>query len=248
MVKELNILHMYPKILATYGDGGNIEALIYQAGKIGYRVNLHTLEIGEDIDKWGDMDIIFIGGGQDAAQLAVSNDIQRHGEAILKHYNANKIIFTICGGYQLLGEYFVTGKNKRIEGLNIVPIRTVAGNYRAIGHSAIRLNSKIFTDIGEDNIVVGFENHSGMTMTGELEPLGTIINNAKGNNGKDNNEGVASKNLFGTYLHGPILALNPHLRDIMLQKAILNKTGVIIDNFPKNKFEIFAFKETLSMI
>ncbi len=248
MAKEINILHMYPKILATYGDGGNIEALVYQANKIGYKANLYSLEIGENIDNWGDIDIIFIGGGQDAAQLAVSNDIKRHREKILAHYNANKIIFTICGGYQLLGEYFVTGKNERIEGLSIIPIRTVAGNYRAIGHSAIRLNNRIFPDIGEDNIVVGFENHSGMTMTGELEPLGAIINSAKGNNGKDGYEGVASKNLFGTYLHGPILALNPHFRDLILQKAILNKHSVVFDNFPKNKFETFAFKEALSMI
>lgn len=248
MAKEINILHMYPKILATYGDGGNIEALVYQGDKIGYRVNLYTLEIGENIDNWDDIDIIFIGGGQDAAQLAVSNDIKGHREKILAHYNTDRVIFTICGGYQLLGEYFVTGSGERIEGLSIIPIRTVAGNYRAIGHSAIRLNQKIFPAMSEDNIVVGFENHSGMTMTGELESLGAIINSAKGNNGKDGNEGVASKNLFGTYLHGPILALNPHLRDSILQKAISNKSGIIIDNFPQNKFETFAFKEAFSMI
>ncbi len=248
MAKEINILHMYPKILATYGDGGNIEALMYQGDKIGYKVNLYTLEIGENINNWDDIDIIFIGGGQDAAQLAVSRDIQRHGEAIVRHYNTDRIIFTICGGYQLLGEYFVTGSGERIQGLSIIPIKTVAGNYRAIGHSAIRLNNRIFNDIGEDNIVVGFENHSGMTMIGELEPLGAITNSAKGNNGKDGHEGVVSKNLFGTYLHGPILALNPHFRDLILQKAVLNKSGVIIDNFSKNKFETSAFKEVLAMI
>lgn len=247
MAKEINILHMYPKILATYGDGGNIESLIYQAKKIGFEANLYSVEIGENIDNWDDIDIIFIGGGQDMAQLAVSRDIQRHRDALLKHYNANKVILTICGGYQLLGEYFVTGSGERIEGLGIVPIKTIAGNYRAIGHSSIRLNEKVFPDM-ENNILVGFENHSGMTMTGDIEPLGTITNNARGNNGKDGHEGIVSKNLYGTYLHGPILALNPHFRDYLLQKAIKNRYPEQTIKFPKNKFEYLAYEEALSMI
>lgn len=247
MDKEINILHMYPKILATYGDGGNIESIVYQAKKIGYLANLYSIEIGENINNWEDIDIIFIGGGQDMAQLAVSKDITRHGGQILAHYNANKVILTICGGYQLLGEYFVTGSGERIDGLDIVSIKTIAGNYRAIGHSSIRLNAKMFPDM-DNNILVGFENHSGMTMTGDIEPLGTITNNAKGNNGKDGHEGIISKNLYGTYLHGPILALNPHFRDYLLQKAIKIRYPDETIKFQKNKFEYLAYKEALSMI
>ena len=41
-----------------------------------------------------------------------------------------------------------------------------------------------------------------------------------GNNGEDGTEGVAQGNLFGTYLHGSLLPKNPHLADLILERAL----------------------------
>jgi len=40
------------------------------------------------------------------------------------------------------------------------------------------------------------------------------------NNGEDGFEGVASGNIFGTYLHGSLLPKNPHLADLLLLRAL----------------------------
>ena len=75
------------------------------------------------------------------------------------------------------------------------------------------------------SLVVGFENHSGLTYLGNgLSPLGTVLNGF-GNNGEDKTEGVLYKNVFGTYSHGPVLPKNPELCDRILLTALRRKYG-----------------------
>src|SRR5438132_1337446 len=52
-----------------------------------------------------------------------------------------------------------------------------------------------------------------------LQPLGRVLRGA-GNNGEDGFEGVASGNVFGTYLHGSLLPKNPHFADLLLSRAL----------------------------
>jgi CobQ-like glutamine amidotransferase family enzyme len=103
----------------------------------------------------------------------------------------------------------------RVDGLGILDIRTERGNSRMIGNVAIQ------TDFLE-RPVVGFENHGGATQTGSIPALGKVIFGF-GNNGEDGKEGVRYKNIFGTYLHGPLLPKNPHLCDYILDVAIKGK-------------------------
>src|SRR5438046_1355396 len=66
--------------------------------------------------------------------------------------------------------------------------------------------------------LVGFENHSGKTYLGPgLRPLGRVLRGA-GNNGEDQTEGVADRNVFGTYLHGSLLPKNPHFADLLIER------------------------------
>jgi CobQ-like glutamine amidotransferase family enzyme len=75
------------------------------------------------------------------------------------------------------------------------------------------------------SLVVGFENHSGMTRLGSsVKPLGTVLA-GYGNNGEDGTEGVRYQNVFGTYSHGPLLPKNPELCDHILLTALQRKYG-----------------------
>jgi CobQ-like glutamine amidotransferase family enzyme len=124
-------------------------------------------------------------------------------------------VLTICGGYQLLGLYYQTAEGKKIPGLGILDLWTIAGCKRMIGNVVVELNLQI-----PGETLVGFENHSGQTYLGSgLQPLGKILV-GYGNNGKDGTEGVCWKNVFGTYLHGPLLPKNTHFADLLLQKAL----------------------------
>ena len=46
-----------------------------------------------------------------------------------------------------------------------------------------------------------------------------------GNNGRDGLEGVRSGNLFGTYLHGPLLPKNAWLADRLIALALARRYG-----------------------
>ena len=73
-------------------------------------------------------------------------------------------------------------------------------------------------------LVVGFENHSGTTFLNGHQPLG-VVKHGFGNNGEDLTCGVRYKNVFGTYLHGPLLPKNPQLCDEILTRALERKYG-----------------------
>ena len=66
----------------------------------------------------------------------------------------------------------------------------------------------------------GYENHAGVTSLGPAaEPLGKVLV-GHGNDHGDGTEGVVSGRIVGTYLHGPVLARNPALADLILSWVV----------------------------
>lgn len=207
-VKRVSIVHLYPNELNLYGDDGNILCLYNRLVWRGYSVEVHRVEIG---DKIPNFDILFIGGGQDREMQIISSDLKRKSDMLCYCVNDNKVILAICGGYQILGEYYKTADGKSISLTSALPFYTVAGEKRLIGNIVFK------TDFGT---VVGFENHSGKTyLSNTLNPLGSVLSGF-GNNGKDKGEGVLYRNTFGTYAHGPVLPKNPLLADEIIKRAL----------------------------
>ncbi len=52
-----------------------------------------------------------------------------------------------------------------------------------------------------------------------MEPLARTVP-GRGNNGTDRTEGAVRANVFGTYLHGPVLAKSPGFADELLRRAL----------------------------
>lgn len=204
----VKILHLYPKELNLYGDSGNVLCLNYRLKKRGIKTEILEAGIG---DKIPDFDIMFIGGGQDREIEIIENDIKRKSTALSYYIENGKAVLAICGGFQLLGEYFKTNDNKKITLSNALPFYTVGSKTRMIGN--------IVTDTPMGKLV-GFENHSGKTyLSKELKPLGEVIL-GYGNNGADGLEGLHYKNTVATYMHGPVLPKNPSLADSLLKCAV----------------------------
>ena len=216
---ELNICHLYPDLLNVYGDVGNILILKHRAEARGIKVNVSNCSLNDKLDI-DNTDILFFGGGQDFEQSIVSSDLKNvKKEDLRKYVEDEKVLLAICGGYQLLGNYYMTPNREKIEGLSILDIYTESGNSRFIGNTAIHNE-----DFNET--YVGFENHSGKTYIGDLTPLG-VVKYGFGNNGEDKKEGCIYKNTFCTYFHGSLLSKNPELADRFLYLAIQNKYGDI---------------------
>jgi lipid II isoglutaminyl synthase (glutamine-hydrolysing) len=221
----LRIAHLYADEMNIYGDRGNILTLTKRAEWRGIAVEVRAIGRGPAPDL-SEIDLIFWGGGQDRDQELVFTDAARHKvDAIRNAIDRGAVVLAVCGGYQLLGEYYVTAEGKQLPGLGLVDLHTVPGSRRNIGNIVIDTD-----DLGlQPKTLVGFENHSGKTYLGPgLRPIGRVLHGA-GNNGEDGGEGVASGTVFGTYLHGSLLPKNPHFADFLLRRALLRRPSVRLD-------------------
>ncbi len=222
MKLELNICHLYPDILNLYGDRGNIIAMRRRLESRGIGVTVDECSIGQpiDIDKY---DIFFIGGGQDFEQEVLLRDLAGgKGRDIRTAVEDDKVFLAICGGYQMLGQYYKTWDGTQLDFIGAIDVHTIGAKERMIGNYMFQT-----TPESGGTMVVGFENHSGKTYLGEsVAPLGMVVSGF-GNNGEDQTEGARYKNVFATYSHGSLLPKNPVLCDFILKTALERKYGAI---------------------
>ncbi len=231
---KLSIAHLYPDLLNIYGDMGNIMALKMRCAWRDIEVEVHNITTGQIINQ-ADYDLFFAGGGQDTQQVIAANELMRNGVELNKAANLNKPMLAICGSYQLFGNYYLTSDNQRLRGISILDVHTQAGEKRFIGNVTATCP---FLPI---RTIVGFENHSGQTFLGDNVEAFMKVKVGNGNNGADKTEGARYKNVFGTYLHGPLLPKNPHFCDYLIQLALNVKYDCNIPMFPLNdELEYFA--------
>ncbi len=209
---KLRVCHLYGNLMNTYGDNGNLLMLQYRAKKLGYEVETTLISLEEDFNA-EDFDIVMFGGGQDFEQTVVAKDLQNKKEALIQYIEDNGVVVAICGGFQLLGRYYVNASGERLNGISAIDVCT-NGQFpsRLIG------DIEIFNEeFGETYL--GYENHIGRTYLGKnMKPLGKVVKGF-GNNEEDHVEGCHYKNVFCSYFHGPILVRNQHLADRIIETA-----------------------------
>jgi CobQ-like glutamine amidotransferase family enzyme len=221
MGAAVRIGHLYAEEMNIYGDRGNTMTLLRRAEWRGIPATVTPIGRGSTPDP-GDFDLLFWGGGQDRDQALVFQDLlERKADFIRSAVAQGTVVLAVCGGFQLLGSYYVTADHHKLAGLGLLDLYTVPGPRRNIGNVLINAGG-----LGiEPPTLVGFENHSGKTFLGPgVNPLGRVVRGT-GNNGEDGTEGVAQGNLFGTYLHGSLLPKNPQLADLLLSRALARSGG-----------------------
>jgi CobQ-like glutamine amidotransferase family enzyme len=213
MKYQLRVAHLYGDLLNTYGDIGNILVLQYYAKQMNVELITKVISLDDDFQA-ADFDLAFFGGGQDYEQLIVSHNIQQKKTELTKFIEAGGPMLAICGGYQLLGEYYIGAKGEKIAGISALPHYTKSQvNHRFIGNIEIQNQ-----ETGQK--YHGFENHNGLTYLGKDEKaLGKVLS-GHGNNGQDGTEGAIYKNVYCSYFHGPILARNGELAKRLLLIAL----------------------------
>jgi lipid II isoglutaminyl synthase (glutamine-hydrolysing) len=207
---------LYPDLMNIYGDRGNILTLLRRAEWHGYEATVVELGRGSTT-QMDDVDVFFFGGGQDREQALIYDDLREFKQASLQRAVENGAqILAVCGGYQLLGEYYQTGDGERYDGIGLIDVRTEAGKRRFIGDVVVQAEIEGLSP----STLVGFENHSGRTFLGpKAKPLGRVLE-GRGNNGSDRREGCVQGGVIGTYMHGSLLPKNPHLADHLIAAAL----------------------------
>ena len=215
---ELNICHLYPDILNLYGDRGNILCMKKRLEWRGIGVTVTGVSIGQALEAAA-YDLLFVGGGQDFEQEVLLSDLAGGKTGELKAAIEDGLpVLAICGGYQMLGQYYKTWDGAQCDFTGALDLYTIGSKERMIGNYMFTCE-----ELGCE--VVGFENHSGKTYLGSgVKPMGRVLAGF-GNNGEDGTEGARYQNVFGTYSHGCLLPKNPKLADHILRVTLERKYG-----------------------
>lgn len=227
MTSTLRIALVYPELLGTYGDGGNAEVL---AGRMRWRqlpAEIVQVPVGQPVP--AGCDLYLLGGGEDEPQVLAARQLRQDG-ALRAAVEGGAVCLAICAGLQIVGHSFLGADGVVHDGVGLLPVETRRSfdqarvPPRAVGDLAVDADPEAL-DGACLPVLLGYENHGGRTrpVPGAAgRPLGRVRRGI-GNGTPDGAEGwVAHAGrgwVVATYLHGPALAQNPALADLLLTWA-----------------------------
>jgi CobQ-like glutamine amidotransferase family enzyme len=157
-------------------------------------------------------DIYLLGGGEDLPQILAARRLRTDG-GLRRAAERGAVVFAVCAGYQLLGSEFGGVEGEPVQGLGILDVTSGRGERRGVGE----IIAEVDPALGVPRLT-GFENHQGVTHIGPgAQPLAKV---ALGVGNGDGTEGAYAGKVLGTYLHGPALARNPGLADLLLSWVV----------------------------
>jgi lipid II isoglutaminyl synthase (glutamine-hydrolysing) len=216
----LRVVVVHPDLLGTYGDSGNGQVL---AGRAVWRdIPVELVHALSDAPLPAGADIYCLGGGEDGPQV---QSAQRLSDGVLAGaVEHGAVVFAVCAGYQVIGRSFPGADGRPHPGVGLLDVVTVKGlGRRAVGELAAEPIGSTEGDAAPDPVTLetltGFENHSAVTRVGAgARPLARVLSGV-GNGGGDRTEGARWGRVLGTYAHGPALARNSSLADLLLAWA-----------------------------
>ncbi|MBI5614479.1 cobalamin biosynthesis protein CobQ [Candidatus Gottesmanbacteria bacterium] len=224
---SLTIGWLYPELMSTYGDRGNIFVLKQRVLRRGFGAEVIEIDHSTTGKELSRIDMVIGGGSQDREQEIVISDLLKKKDAIKALFDSGTPGLFVCGSPQLLGHSYMTGDGTKLSGLGLFDMETIhpgAGKPRCIGNLVAEICDDMrYARGGMRKTIVGFENHGGRTILGRgVKPFAHVLV-GNGNNGNDKTEGALCNNFIATYSHGPFLPKNPHIADYLISHALYKK-------------------------
>jgi hypothetical protein len=222
----ISVALVYPDLLGTYGDSGNASILAQRLRWRGHAAQVLTVLSADTVP--AGCELYVIGGGEDLPQnLAAAKLIA--SRALHRSVDSGAVVLAVCAGLQILGQSFVGPDGKESDGLGLLDCVTVRSTSpRAIGEVIVQPAAE-WASVGLPTLT-GFENHGAVTELGAgTRAIGAV---QVGTGNKDGTvEGAVAGHVWGTYLHGPVLARNPQLADLLLS-WVVGPLGPLDDSEP----------------
>lgn len=204
---------VFPSLLGTYGDGGNASVLVGRLRWRGIPARLLQVGVGEPLPEQADLYVL--GGGEDTAQTLATGLLRADGR-LARAVDGGGTLFAVCAGFQLLGRTFLDAAGRETPGLGLLDCRTdrLPGP-RAVGE--LLAEPLPAGPGGPLPVLTGYENHGGRTVLGPAAAPLARVRSGVGNG--DGTEGAVQGPVVASYLHGPALARNPALADLLLSRV-----------------------------
>ena len=228
--RAITVGYLYPEIMSGYGDRGNLAAITRRCGWRGIAADVRELRLGDPVDP-GEVDLFVIGNGGEFHQRLIATDLADvKGPGICEAVDDGAALLAVGAGYELLGRFYQPARGVELPGARLFDTWTIQQGADLTSASCTLTEARAGRAIGDllvqwdDELLVGFENHSARTYLGPTaRPLGQVVA-GQGNNG-DGGEGVRLGNAIGTYLRGPCLPRNPVLTDFLIHAALQRRYG-----------------------
>ena len=231
-MKEIKILHLFPKLLSLYGEYGNLLVLKTTLENHGYAVKIDPYEDGAlTLEGY---DLVYVGTGTEDNLMEAVRRLMSHSE---------KIAASISGGTQWLA----TGNAMTLFGAEITRFGAVSKalgcfDYTTELQDDRRYLGDVLTETAFGNPLVGFINTSSI-YKGISSPLLTLKLGAKlGNDKKSAADGIHTSNFYGTQLIGPVLVKNPHFLCHLCRELTGAEIAIDMDTNIQKAYQV-ALKE-----
>ena len=201
-----------PDVMGTYGDGGNAVVLRQRLALRGIAAEIVEITLAEPVPD--SLDLYTLGGAEDYAQRLATKHLIRY-PGLQRAAVRGAPVLAICAAIQVLGGWYETSAGERVDGVGLLDLTTSPQDERTIGEV---VGTPLLAGLTAP--LTGFENHRGGTVLGRsATPLSKVTKGA-GNRAGDGFDGAVQGSVVATYLHGPCLARNPELADLLLSKAV----------------------------
>ena len=208
---DAGIAIVFPDLLGTYGDGGNAVVL---AQRLRWRgISAEITEVKGDDPVPEGCTIYVLGGGEDAPQTLAARQLIDSG-ALNRAVDGGAAVFAVCAGLQVVGRSFLGGDGRPHPGVGLLDCTTDRrAPKRPVGELVVEPDRSLGLPT-----MTGYENHGSLTTPGPTATtIGTVVS---GTGNGDGSEGIINGRVLGTYMHGPALARNPALADLLLTWAV----------------------------
>lgn len=223
---------LLPDVMGTYGDGGNAVVLRQRLRLRGIGAEIVEITLADPVPDT--LDLYTLGGAEDYAQRLATKHLIRYPG--LQHAVARGApVLAICAAIQVLGQWYETSAGERIDGVGLLDVTTCPQPQRTIGEV---VSQPLVPEL--EGRLTGFENHRGGTLLGaSAAPLATVVSGA-GNRAGDGYDGVVQDSVVASYLHGPCLARNPELADLLLSRVVGELAPLQLDEVEQLRRERLA--------
>ena len=201
-----------PDVMGTYGDSGNSVVLRQRLLLRGIDAEIVEITLADPVPE--SLDLYTLGGAEDYAQRLATKHLIRY-PGLQQAAARGAPVLAICAAIQVLGHWYETSSGERVDGIGLLDVTTSPQDKRTIGEV---VSQPLLPGLSAR--LTGFENHRGGTVLGQAaSPLAKVISGA-GNRAGDGIDGTVQGSVIATYLHGPCLARNPELADLLLSRAV----------------------------
>jgi lipid II isoglutaminyl synthase (glutamine-hydrolysing) len=208
--QSVTVATLFPLATVAAADEANAGALARRGSARGLAVETVTVDRPE---AFVDADVYLLGGtGRGGVQALVDAVADTDLPARVREGRA--VLFAVDAGLDAVSLSWVDASGAQQDGLGLAPI-TVHPDRESTATVVTRPDAGLDLPalIGWEAGDLRTERHDG------ARPL-FLLEAGRGNRDDVGGEGVLAGSVLGTRLHGPLLALNPELADLVLARAL----------------------------